>query len=257
MTCLQEIEKALMSLPKEFECEKLDERTWIVTTPFKYPDGDLIQLFVIKIDSTFEVTDFAETMRLFETLDFDLLGSKRRRKIVDEILKMFKVYLINNEIKVKASAEELTQAILRISQAIFRISDLYFSQCVGVVTTFKDEVEEVFKEADIRYEKNYSVFGRSGQEYRVDFYIDLKKPHLIEAISTYSKTYAERLIDKVVRMWYDIRRADGRFEYVTIVDDRSEVWTDKHFDLLEDLSEVYIWSKIDDYISKIKELSRA
>ncbi len=49
-------------------------------------------------------------------------------------------------------------------------------------------------------------------------------------------------------MWYDIRR---------IVDDRSEVWIDKHFDLLEDLSEVYVWSKIDDYVSKIKELSRA
>lgn len=253
MTCLQEIEKAIMNLPKEFECEKLDEKTWLVTTPFEYPDGDLIQLFVVKTNDLFEVSDFAETVRLLETLDFDLFGSKKRRKLVDDILKAFNVYVSKNEIKTRASPDDLSQAILRLSQAVFRISDLYFTQRVGTITTFKDEVEEVFREADINYARNYSVFGRSGQEYKVDFLVEnLKKPHLVEAISTYSKSYAERLIDRAVRMWYDIKRADGRFEYITIVDDRAEVWTDKHFDLLEDLSEVYVWSKIDEYILKIK-----
>jgi hypothetical protein len=251
MSCTQAIEEALMNLPKEFECEKLDEKTWLVTTPFEYPDGDLIQLYIIKMDNLFEVTDLAETLRFFETLDFDLLSSKRRRKLFEDILRSYKIEFFKGELKVKVKTEELLKAILDLSQAIFRVSDLYFLQRIGVTTTFKEEVEEVLKEANLNYEIDYSIFGKSGKEYKVDFYIDVEKPNLLEAISTYSKMYAERLIDRVVRMWYDIKRLDGRFEYVTIVDDRSDVWKKEHFDLLEDLSKVYVWSEVEDYIVEI------
>jgi len=251
MSCLQAIEESLKNLPREFDCEMLDEKTWLVTTPFEYPDGDLIQLYVVKINDKYEVTDFAETIRLFETLDFDVLSSKRRKKLFEDILRTYKVEFFKGELKVKVQAEELLKSILNLSQAIFRVSDLYFLQRLGVTTTFKEEVEEVLREADLDYEVDYSIFGKSGKEYKVDFYIDVVKPNLLEAISTYSREYAERLIDRVVRMWYDIKRLDGRFEYVTIVDDRSDVWKKEHFDLLEDLSKVYVWSEIEDYITEI------
>ena len=33
-------------LPKEFDCEDFNEGTLVVTTPFKLPDGSLIQVYV-------------------------------------------------------------------------------------------------------------------------------------------------------------------------------------------------------------------
>lgn len=257
MECPDVIESAIMNLPKEFECEKLNDKTWLITTPFEYPDGDLIQIYLVKRNEALELTDLAETIRFFKTLDFDVFASKRRCKLFDEILRAYNVTFFRGELKIKVTTENLieslTRAILNLSQAIFRVSDMLFVHRTGAMVTFHEEVEEVLKEAQVDYQVNYKVFGRSGKEYVVDLYIDLHpKPDLVETISTYSKTYAERLIDRVVRMWYDIQRLDGRFGYVTIVDDRSDVWRGDHFDLLEDLSKVYIWSEIEDYIRKIK-----
>lgn len=78
----------------------------------------------------------------------------------------------------------------------------------------------------------------------MDFYISVPhRPRLVETLSSRSRSYANTLVSRVVRTWHDLLRVDGRYGYVSLVDDSTDVWRAEWFDQLADLSEVVVWSE--------------
>ncbi len=230
-------------LPPLYECR--EEKGYLrIITPLEHPDGDYVELYLVEENGRLLLTDHAETIAILASYGFEVKRSPKRARLLDSVLKALDVHLFQGALRVVLESEtDLVPAIMRLSQASVQVGDLLFTMRYGAGTAFKEEVEEFLLERQISYENNHGVFGRSGQQYSVDFYIERRRPALLQTLSSGSAGYAETLISKTVRMWYDISRVDGRFDYVSLLDDSSDVWKASHIELLSDLSKVVAWGE--------------
>ncbi len=226
-----------------FDCREEAGRL-VVVTPFEYPDGDLMEFYVTQEGENLVVSDLAETLSTLAAYRFEVESTPKRRKLFESVVNGLGVHYFQGEIRVPISSEnEIVPALLRLSQAALRTSDLLFTSRFGAGTTFKEEVEEYLTEKQLPHQTDYRASGRSGQLYTVDFYIERRQPILLEALSTASSGYAEQIVNRAVRMWYDLRRVDGRFGYATVLDDSENVWREQHIEILSSLSELVVWSE--------------
>ena len=241
-----------MGLPPLYECREQKGKVTILT-PIEYPDGDYVELFVIKEGDNYIITDLAETIATLASFNFVLKAAPKRFKLFQQILKVHGIHYFEGELRVPFQNEkELPYVLTRLTQAIIQVSDLLFTMRYGAGTSFREEVEEYFVEREIKFEPNYRVIGRSGQAYSIDFYIEKRKPLLIQTISSGSSGYADILISKTVRMWYDLLRVDGRYRYTSLLDDSTDVWKPAHFEILSDLSSVIVWSEREKLLELMK-----
>jgi hypothetical protein len=236
-----------------FDCREENGRL-VIVTPFEYPDGDLIEFYVTEEAGRLVITDLAETLATLASYRFDVETTPKRRKLFESVVQGHGAHFFQGQLRVPLSSpEELVPALVRLSQAAFRTTDLLFTSRYGVGTTFKDEVGEFLTEKSLAHEADYRATGRSGQIYTLDFYIEQPRPLLLEALSTASAAYAEQAVSRTVRMWYDLRRVDGRFGYATMLDDTEDVWKEQHLEILGSLSDLLVWSERE----KLAELVRS
>ncbi len=235
-----------------FDCRE-EEGRLVIVTPFEYPDGDLMELYVTEESGQIVLTDLAETLATLAAYRFEVESTPKRRKLFESVLKGLDAHYFHGEIRVPVQPEgSLTSALIRLGQAALRTTDLLFTSRFGAGTTFKEEVDEYLTERKVPHEMDHKLTGRSGQTYTLDFYIERRQPLLMEALSTASSGYAEQLISKTVRMWYDLKRVDGRFVYATVLDDSEDVWKEQHIEILTSLSELVVWSERE----KLSELAK-
>ncbi len=243
LECREVKELLSAGLPPLFDCYQENGRI-VVVTPFEYPDGDLMEFYVTEEAGQLVITDFAETLASLASLRFDVESTPKRRKLLESVVQGAGVHYFQGELRVPVqSDQELVPALTKLSQAALRAGDLLFTSRFGAGTTFKEEVEEYLTETGLPHEQDHRVTGRSGQTYTPDFYVERTRPMLIEALSTASAGYAEQLVNRTVRMWYDISRTDGRFSYATVLDDAENVWKAQHIEVLTSLSELVVWSE--------------
>jgi hypothetical protein len=166
---------------------------------------------------------------------------------LDDILLTHGVEQFQGELRIRLDAmpRDLAWAITRLGQAAIQLADLAYTMRLGTLATFREEVEEFWIAANIPYEANYRVVGGSGEVHTVDFYLPQRRPVLAETLSSATSSYASILTSKVVRVWHDILRVDGRYQYLSILDDASDVWRPEWIDQIAQLSAVVVWSERD------------
>lgn len=244
MNCEELREKALTTLPILFSCQEENGRLRIAT-PYLYPDGDYIDLYLVETPIGLYLTDLAETMGHLADHEISPQQSPKRSKIIKDILLTQGVELFRGELRTPLEDWDKTAwLVTRLSQAVVQISDLVFSLRLSALTTFKEEVEEYWIESQIPYDVDYSVIGGSGESYTIDFYISIpRRGWLVETLSSQSRSYANTLVSRVIRTWHDLHRVDGRYGYLSLIDDSTEVWKPEWFDQLADFSEIVVWSE--------------
>jgi hypothetical protein len=241
MNCRQ-LEKVMATLPMLFAYQEENGR-YKITTPYLYPDGDYIDLYLVETPTGLYLTDLGETMGFLADYGISLKESPKRRKILDDVLLTHGVELFRGELRVALEENKVAWAVTRLSQAIIQIGDLIFSLRLSALTTFKEEVEEYWLEACIPYEVDYLVIGGSGESYTIDFYIPTpQRPWLVETLSSRSRSYANTLVSRIIRTWHDLHRIKDRYRYVSLIDDSTDVWKPEWFDQLAVFSEVIVWS---------------
>lgn len=231
-------------LPMLFSCVEEHGRLKIAT-PYLYPNGDYVDLYLVETPTGRYLTDLGETMGYLADHNITLERSPKRRKIVEDVLLTQGVERFLGELRVKLTNEDrVAWAIARLGQAMVQISDLVFTLRLSALITFQDEVEDYWIESQIPYEKDRPFIGGSGESYTVDFYIPARDhPYLIKALSSQSTGYANTLVSRTVRTWHDLLRADGRYGYISLVDDAVDVWQEAWFDQLAEFSTVVVWSE--------------
>lgn len=244
MNCERMREQALSALPILFACQEEDGRLKI-TTPYLYPDGDYIDLYVVESPTGLYLTDLGETMGYLADHGISPRQSPKRRKIINDVLLTQGIELFRGELRAPlVDWERAAWTVTRLSQTIVQIGDLVFSLRLSALSTFKEEVEEYWIESRIPYDVDYLVVGGSGESYTVDFCIPVpQRPGLVETLSSQSRSYANTLVSRVVRTWHDLLRVDSRYGYISLIDDSTDVWKAEWFDQLANLSEVVVWSE--------------
>ncbi len=250
MECTQIEGKALKTLPLLFDCQEEYGRLKIAT-PYLYPNGDYVDLYLTETHTGVYLTDLGETMGYLADANISLKQSPKRRKIVNDVLLNQGVELFRGELRILINDwDKIAWYLMRLGQAIVQISDLIFTLRLSALVTFKEEVEEYWIETETPYEPHRTVIGGSGESYTIDFYIPTPHhPYLVETLASSSTGYANTLVSRVVRTWHDVRRVDGRYGYISLIDDSTDVWKEAWFDQLAELSNVIVWGERDELLT--------
>ena len=116
------------SLPALFECTPAPREGVRVRTPLMYPDGGMVDVFVVEQDGGCYVTDFGETLGWLRLQSASSRRSPKQTRMVEDACQPLGVKLDRGQLMLRANtADGLGEAVLRLAQAAARVSDLWFT----------------------------------------------------------------------------------------------------------------------------------
>jgi hypothetical protein len=237
------------SLGTLFSCAEMNGYTR-VRTPFLYPDGDVIDLFISERQGVITIGDLGETLRWLRMQSLSPKRSPRQQKLIEDVclnhgLEFFRGMLVS---RVREN-DELASVIIRVAQGALRIADIWFTMRTRSVESVTEEVELFLTEKPIPFERNQALVGRSGRTWRPDFHTRMpRQSSLVYVLSTGSRAAAKNISEHVLAAWYDLsnlRIGPEALQFISLFDDTMDVWSPEDFHLVEDLSTVAYWSQPD------------
>jgi len=221
-------------------------------TPYLYPDGDVIDLFIHQTGDTITVTDLGETLRWFRMQTLSPKRSPKQHQIISDICENHGVEIFKGMLLVRASSpQQLSEAVARLSQAALRVSDLWLTLRTRAFESITDEVADFLTEKGIRYERSEKLPGRSGRNWSIDFHTwTPKRSAFVSVLSSGSRATARSLVEHAVASWVDLshfKLGPEALKFVSLFDDTVDVWTVQDFNLAETLSTVNMWSRPDEF----------
>jgi Domain of unknown function DUF1828 len=217
-----------------FTCSPVNQRIR-VRSPFMYPDGDYIDVFVKENPVGFVVSDLGETNRWLRMQAFSSQRSPKQKTLIQDICITHGVEWLHNTVIARAKTlEELP-------------SDLWFTIRQRVAESVIEDVAAFLTEANIQYDRNEPLVGRSQKSWRIDFYTrGARRSNLIEVLSTGNRAAGQTMLKTAVTIWHDLsylKIGPSSLGFITLFDDTTDVWSQQDFSLIEDLSEIVYWSR--------------
>jgi hypothetical protein len=238
-----------------FSCSSANQYIRI-QTPFLYPDGDIIDIFYKDDGDTATLTDLGETLRWLRMQTITQRKSPRQRQLIADICLNHNIELYRGMLTIRVRrSDDLASAVMRLSQAILRVSDLWFTFRNKVGESITDEVEDLLEERQIAFVRSPHVSGRSATIWRPDFQIRRKKRStLVRVLSTGSRAATHDLVARTSAMWHDLSYltvGQEALQFVSLFDDTLDVWNEEDFRLVGDISDIAYWSRSDEFIEKV------
>lgn len=240
------------SLPPLFECTPAPREGVRVRTPLMYPDGGMVDVFVLEQGGRYRVTDFGETLGWLRMQSVSARRSPKQNRMVQDTCQTLGVELHRGQLLLRSGAADgLGEAVLRLAQAAVRVSDLWFTLRTRAVETVADEVTEWLVEKEISFDRAVRQYGRSGQSWMVDYQTRTNdRTSLIFLLSTGSRGAARRIAEHVLAGFVDLsylKVSQSHLAFVSLFDDTEDVWREEDFSLVEQQSQVARWSRPDEF----------
>jgi hypothetical protein len=221
-----------------------------IETAFHYPDGSSIDLFIPRQGSLLqglepiELTDFGYTLSWLAQLGIDPLKSPRRRKLMDDVLRIYEAKEQGAAIKCRVPLHELGAGMVRLGQACVRISDLAFTARFMPHARFEEEVEDVLDSAGFSYEPEAQLIGRGGNIVKVDFRIRGQRSEtalMLLPAETKNQMAANNRAHRVFVAFFDLQDWPG--QRIAALDDRATIYRDTDLSRIESLAPVVPFSE--------------
>jgi hypothetical protein len=224
----KEIEENIGEL---FTCSEMNGYVRI-RTPYLYPDGDVIDLFLSEKNGTHTLTDLGETLGWLKTQSLSPKRSPKQRQMIADVCLTHGVELFRGMLAVRLSSpNDLAASLTRLSQAALRVADLWFTFRTRAVESITDELADLLTERDIAFDRGEKLLGRSGRSWTVDFHTR----HVLAA-------------------WYELsnyKLGPERLNFISLFDDTLDIWSQEDFKLVSELSDVTFWSKPDTFLENL------
>ena len=237
-----------------FECSRVNHYTRI-RTPFFYPDGDLIDLFVEEKNGDIVLTDLGETLRWLSSQGVSEKRSKKQLELIQDVLMGTGVRQHRGSLQLDVrDASDFANAVATLSQAALRIADVWFTFQPRGGETVVEEVEGFLRVKKIFFDKSPVLHGQSGTPWKLDFYTrTARRNALVKVLHTDRRASARRIAEHVLAGWVDlepIKRTD-QTRFVSLFNDTNGVWDAEEYKLVENCSEVAYWSRPDEFTEKL------
>lgn len=219
-----------------------------VRTPYLYPDGDLIDLFLKTVNqTTTTVSDLGETIRWLNSNTLSAKRSPKQAALISDISQTHGVEFFRGMLKARSrDSAGLADAVTRVAQAALRVSDLIFTSRLRAVESVSDEVADFLEELNLPFDRNKRLTGRSGKNWKIDFFVSApQKSSLVSVLSSGSRSAAQQITKSVVACWYDLSQYEllpEPMSFISLIDDSVDVWSVEDFNLVESISDVARWS---------------
>ena len=240
------------SLPALFQCTLAVQDGVRVRTPLMYPDGGMVDVFVLKRAGCYHVTDFGEALSWLRMQSVSARRSSKQNLLVQDTCQTLGVELYRGQLVLRlVTADLLGEAVLRLAQAVVRVSDLWFTLRTRVFETVADEVNDWLIEKEIFFDRGVTKLGRSGRNWTIDYQTQTNdRQSLIFLLSTGSRSAARRIAEHVLAGCVDLnhlRVSQPHLAFVSLFDDTEDIWREEDFSLVEEHSEVARWSRPDEF----------
>jgi hypothetical protein len=227
-----------------------------IRTPYLYPDGDIVDLFLRQDGDSRTLTDLGETLRWLRMQSLAQRRSPRQNQLVEDVCLNHGVEFFRGMLMVRVKPfDDLASAVTRLAQAAMRVSDLWFTMRTRAVESMGDEVGSFLEERQIVFDRAERLLGKSGRSWTVDFHIrQPRRSALMCVLSTASRAAARGIVEHVTSEWHDLvhlKLGPEALDFVSLLDDTMDVWSAEDFKLVEDLSEIALWSKPEDLLEKL------
>jgi len=190
-----------------FECSAAPRGAVRVRTPLTYPDGDVIEVFVLERDGGCTLTDYGDTLGWLRMQSVSGELTKIQTKLIDDICRGLGVRQASGQLVLDSVApEELADAVFRLSQVALRVTDIQLTFRRRRIHTIADDVDNWLRAPSRGFSVQRSA-KRTGaiHTWTVDY-----------AVSLRDVTFAERTSLMFLLSPGDPSRAWSRTEHVFV-----------------------------------------
>ena len=238
------------TLPRMFECSPAPREGVRVRTPMMYPDGGVVDVFVLERGGQFVVTDFGDALGWLRTQSTSDRRSPKQQLLVEDVCQTLGVELSNGQLILRSGNDKpLGETVLLLAQAVVRVSDLWFTFRSSALQSTADEVDQWLRDKRIPFKHSVRHAGRSSRNWTIDFQVIAdQRTSMVFLLSTGSRAAVRRITDHVVAGCMDLshlKEDQPHLAFVSLFDDTQDVWRDEDFDLVEQQSIVARWSRPD------------
>ncbi len=239
------------ALPPLFVCTPAPQEGVRVRTPLLYPDGGVVDVFVLERRNGYNVTDYGDTLGWLGLQTVSRSLSAKQQLLVEDVCQTLGIELFGDQLMLRSvNGDALGESVLRVAQAAVRVSDLWFTLRSRSLQATADEVEEWLREKQIHFERQTRKQGRSQRNWTVDFETRSdSRTSLVFLLCTGSRGSASRIAEHVLAGCVDLshlRSSQPNLKFVSLFDDTLDVWRQNDFALVEEHSQIARWSRPDE-----------
>lgn len=227
-----------------------------IRTPYLYPDGDGVDLYLQEKEGQKTITDLGETLRWLRLQTVTQKKTDKQEALIQDICLTCSVEQYRGMFLIRVNEQEsLASAITRLSQVVVRVSDLWFTFKTRALESIIEQVAELLAEQKIPFIQGEKMRGRSGRSWYVDFHTrHSQRSSFIEVLSTGSRPAANSKVNNVLAAWYDLnylKIGQENVAFVSLFDDTLDIWSAENIRLLEEISDIAYWSRPEDLIQLV------
>lgn len=223
MLSCDQLHNAVTSISLVEKCDRIKNGMLRLATPFKYPDGSQIDVFLGAEGDLFDglyLTDLGQTTASLLDMHIKAQSTKKRKTIVTDVCNMLGVIQVGGEFRVNLeNIDAMPGAIVRLAQACIRVSDLMFTQRMVMPGGFKDDVEELISSLNVPYEYDPVRTGQFNNQVVLDFATHgTRVESLIMTISGGVSGPSHIGATEVFSRWYDLANLHSSNQFISVID---------------------------------------
>jgi hypothetical protein len=201
---------------EQIDLEPQGENRFLVTTPFRFEDGDHFVIALKREGNGWILTDEASTiMHLSYWLDTDAIESGNRKQIVDNSLSTFAVENRDGELVIPVREERFGDALFDFVQALTKVTDVSFLSREVVRSTFMEDLRSFLRSTvpEDRIQFDWRDERDQSGTYPVDFRINnLKRPLFVYGVPSEDKMNVATISLLTFERWGLKHQSLGIFE---------------------------------------------
>lgn len=236
-----------LSLPELYVCSPAPQEGVRVRTPLMYPDGDLVDVFVLERGDERVVTDHGDALGWLTRRAASGKLSEGQQAILRDVCRTQGVELHGGRLLRRCAGDaSVADAVERVALSAVRVADICYTFRVRTQRTVGDEVNEWLRTREFGVERQVKRLGESNREWTVDYQVRSDaRTSMVLLLSTGTKGAVRRIVEHALAGWVDLdhlRGAEAGLAFVSLFDDTVDVWRAEDFRLVEGVSEIARWS---------------
>lgn len=246
LTC-EEIKNSIQNFSLLRDCRKLRSGITRLETPFQYPDGSFIDLFLqekpLLSGTKLIISDLGNTTNNLLDSHIQLWSTQKVRQTVNLICYSLGIDYEKGEFRIyldESDKNSLANSIIKLSQACIRVSEISGPQRFPQTTTdFNENIASFFKAKKLDYTPKSSFVGRYKNPVLIDFYVKGKdSSSLVQTLSAGSSAAAHRILTDVFAKWFDLHQEHSDKTFISIYNESADVFRGVDMVRLEEYSKL-------------------
>jgi len=239
-------------LPLVEECDVVRSGALRMSTPFVYPNGSHVDVFLEKRPLLYEsylLSDCGQTGLYLQDAQVKMDSTERKRQILGDICAEHGIALRNGCLELELSGQDavnIATAIFNLSQTCVRIADFGIHQRLRSPNPFRDDVEEFLEASGLRCKADVRVPGLYGRDVKVDFEVEHSYILVLAAIN---ETAAHSSANEINRKWHDLASHKTALrKFVTVYNSSSSAIRADDLQYLSESSELVSYPEQEDIL---------